>query len=193
MHLRRKLPLWISPVLGVILGVTYAYMFIHGLVVTWHFIGKPSENIVRIIGFAGGPNLYVETNSGNIYSIEYYNYLNGNDFLPLPIKWKKEEKNYIQPYPERKPLMKFVSFPLLVKVKQLYVMQFPEIEGEYLVKFALSEDGNLWMWNYGQGGMAVITYFIFPVMGFLGGSILALLIKVFVLLSRRYSILTSSN
>jgi hypothetical protein len=73
--------------------------------------------------------------------------------------------------------MKFISYPLFFKVKQQYEMQFPLVEGEYLVKLALSEDGNLWLWNYGQGGMAVLTYFIFPAMGAFYGTILALLIK----------------
>jgi hypothetical protein len=180
MQHRRRFPLWIIPVLGIIFGVIYAYMFIHGLVVTWHFVGKPSENIARIIGIVGGHNLFVETETGNFYSIEYYNYVNGNDVLPLPIEWKKELNSNIQPDPQRTPNMKFVSYPLLYKVKQIYEMQYPRTEGEFLVKFALSEDGNLWMWNYGQGGMAVITYFIFPVIGFVGGGILALFIRLIV-------------
>ncbi len=178
MKRQRRFPLWIVPVFGIIFGIICAFVFIHGLAVGWHFVGKPSENIARIIGIVGGHALFVETEAGNFYSIEYYNYLNGNDFLPLPIKWKKEASNNLQPDPPRTPIMKFVSFPLLVKVKQMYEMQYPLIEGEFLVKFALSEDGNLWMWNYGQGGMAVITYFIFPVYGFVGGGIIALFIRL---------------
>lgn len=177
MNQRKKISLWIIPVLGIILGVLYAYMFIHGLVVNWHYIGKPSENIDRIIGFVGGNTLFVETEPGNYYSIKYYNYLNGNNSLPRPIEWKKEEITDLQPDPQRTPYMKFISYPLLFKVKQMYEMQFPLIEGEFLVKFALSMDGNLYMWNYGQGGMAPLTYIIFPIIGLVGGGFIALLIK----------------
>jgi hypothetical protein len=177
MKRRRRFPLWSIPILGIIFGIICAYMFIHGLVVTWHFVGKPTENIARIIGIVGGHSLFVETETGDIYSIEYYNNINGNDFLPLPINWKKESVSNLQPDPQRTPMMKFVAYPLLFKVKQMYEMQYPLVEGEFLVKFALSEDGNLWMWNYGQAGMAGISYFIFPVIGFVGGGIIALLIR----------------
>lgn len=177
MKRRRRFPLWGIPILGIIFGILCAYMFIHGLVVTWHFVGKPTENIARIIGIVGGHSLFVETETGNIYSIEYYNNVNGNDFLPLPINWKKESVSNLQPDPQRTPRLKFVALPLFFKVKQRYEMQYPLVEGEFLVKFALSEDGNLWMWNYGQGGMAGITYLIFPVIGFVGGGMIALLIR----------------
>jgi hypothetical protein len=80
---RIKFSLWIFPFLGISGGIIYAFMFIHGLITTWHFIGKPSENISRIIGFVGGRNLFVETEAGNIYSFEYY--LNRNDVLSAPV------------------------------------------------------------------------------------------------------------
>lgn len=185
MRRQKKFSLWIFPLLGIVVGIVYAYMFIHGLIVTWHFVGKPSENISRIIGFVDGNNLFVETETGNIYSLKYYNYSNGNDLLPIPIQWKREAKADIQPDPVRKPLMKFVSLPLLFKTKQIYEMQFPLVEGEYLVKFALANDGNLWAWNYGQGGMAVLTYFIFPAIGFFYGGSIAIVIKVGIFLWRK--------
>ena len=178
MRRRIRFSFLLFPVLGIVFGIIYAFMFMHGLIVTWHFVGNPSEKITRIIGFVGGHNLFVKTESGNVYSLEYYNYVNLNDFLPTPIKWKKEEKNnLLQPDPERKSYMEFISLPLLFSVKQFYEMNFPLVEGEFLVKFALSEDGNLWMWNYGKGGMAGLSYFFFPAMGLFFGGILALVIK----------------
>jgi hypothetical protein len=74
--------------------------------------------------------------------------------------------------------MNFISWPLLFKVKQQYEMIYQLVEGERLTKFALSEDGNLWIWNYGKGGMASLTLFIFPSIGLFYGSILAILIKI---------------
>jgi hypothetical protein len=41
---------WILPFLGILLGYGYAYVFFHGLLETWQFVGKPDENIARIIG-----------------------------------------------------------------------------------------------------------------------------------------------
>jgi hypothetical protein len=59
-------------------------MFINGLTSIWHFIGKPADNISQIIGVVGGKSLFVYTVSGDIYSLEYLNYINEeNSFLPL--------------------------------------------------------------------------------------------------------------
>ena len=51
-------------------------MFIHGLIVTWHLIGKPHDNISEIMGVLNGKRLFVRTFSGDIYSPEYINYIN---------------------------------------------------------------------------------------------------------------------
>lgn len=177
MRIRFKFPLLFIPFLGGFLGYAWAFIFVNGLFVPWHFVGKPSEKISNIIGFVGGHDLFVETVSGNIYSLEYLNYLNGKDSLPLPIKWKKEENRIYEPDPIRKSYVKFLSLPLLVKTKQLYEKEFPIIEGHHLVKFVLSEDGNLWMWNYGVGGLSVLTYLIYPIIGLFYGFIFALLIR----------------
>lgn len=178
MRIRVKFKFWFFPILGVIFGIAYAFMFIHGLNVTWHFVGNPSENINKIIGLVGGRYLFVYTDSGKIYSLNYNIYLNGRDTLSSPIWWKIEDNNNLTPDPIRQPVMKFISLPLLFKVKQFYEMAHPLVEGEELVKFALSDDGNLWIWNYGQGGMSSITYFLFPFFGVIVGSILAVLTKV---------------
>ncbi len=177
MHHKRKFPFWLLPILGIVIGIVIAFVFIHGLSVPWQFLGNPSEKISRIIGFVGGYNLFVETGSGNVYSFECYTYMNGRKSLSRPIEWKHQPKNSVTPDPERKPFMKFISLPLLFKVKQVYEMEYPLVEGEHMVKLALSEDGNLWMWNYGQGGLAGLTYIIFPATGLILGGLLALVIK----------------
>ncbi len=175
---RVRLKLWYLPLLGVILGILYAFMFIHGLIVTWHWQGKPSEDISEIIGVVNGKSLFVRTVSGDIYSLENMNYLNRNHLALPPILWTKVENHRIEPDPIRKPNMTFISWPLPFRVKQLYETMHPLVEGEMLTKYALSEDGNLWVWNYGAGGMASLTYFIFPIIGLFIDSILFLVIKV---------------
>jgi hypothetical protein len=62
-----KYILWSLPVLGLGLGYLYAFVFFHGLLETWHFIGKPDENIVRILGIRDSRNLLVATETGRIY------------------------------------------------------------------------------------------------------------------------------
>lgn len=178
MPIRFRLKLWYLPLLGIILGILYAFMFKHGLIVTWHLIEKPPDNISEIIGVVDGKRLFVRTVSGDIYWFEYMNYINRDQLALPPILWTKEENHMIEPDPIRKPIMAFISWPLPFRVKQLYETTYQLVEGEMLTKFALSEDGNLWVWNYGAGGMASLTYFIFPIIGLFIGSILFLVIKV---------------
>lgn len=182
MNLHFRFKLWYIPVLGIILGILYAFMFIHGLIVTWRFIGKPSENISEIIGVVNGNRLFVRTVSGDIYSLEFTKFINQDHSTFPSIEWIKEENHAIEPDPIRLPNMTFISWPLPFRVKQLLETTYQLVEGERLTKFALSEDGNLWIWNYGAGGMASLTYFIFPFIGLFIGSILFLVIRGGILL-----------
>jgi hypothetical protein len=43
------------------------------------------------------------------------------------------------------------------------------VEGKGEVKFALADDGNLWMWNHQIAGLTGIVFQFYPVMGFLAG------------------------
>jgi hypothetical protein len=178
MRIRFRSLLWFIPLLGIIVGLINAFGFIHGTFMPWYFVGKPSDPISKIIGIVDKNHLFVETDSGNIYSFEYNHYLRESSFLPFPIVWNKVEKQAIETDPIYKPTMNFISPPLLFKVKQQYEMAYPLVEGDQLVKFALSEDGNLWLWNYGQGGMAVLTYLMFPAIGLFYGSILAVIMRI---------------
>ncbi len=185
MRKRFRFRIWYLPVLGIVFGILYAFMFKHGLVVTWHFIGKPSENISEIVGVVNGKSLFVRTVSGTIYSIEYLKYINlGNVSMPS-VSWMKEVNRDIKPDPVRKPVMTFIAWPLPFRIKQHYETTYQLVEGERLTKFALSEDGNLWMWNYGVGGMASLTYIIFPIIGLFIGSIFMLVIKIVVFIRRK--------
>jgi hypothetical protein len=181
---RKILSLWFFPIIGFVLGYVYAFMFVNGLVETWQFLGNPSENITRIISFGEENKIYVETVSGNVYSFHCC-LLNNNKALPTPIQWMKEDQNNIKSIPERSPKMKFISWPLLFKAKQLVQMAYNQIESELLVKLALSDDGNLWIWHYGRGGLSGLLYLIYPFRGLLYGGILAALIRVGILLRRK--------
>jgi len=85
-----KFILWILPVLGFVLGYAYAYVFFHGLLETWHFVGKPDENIARIYGIKEARKLLVATETGKLYSHEFgkiffneFNNYEGEVVLPI--------------------------------------------------------------------------------------------------------------
>jgi hypothetical protein len=180
-----KLILWVLPVLGFVLGYAYAYMFFHGLLETWRFVGKPDENIARIYGIRQARKLLVATETGNIYSLEFgkisFNgfYYEGEVALPPQPAWEKEEHDTVDPaHPLQYYGADFFTWPPLFQVAQLYEAAYLynfEDKGE--VKFALAADGNLWMWNHQIEGLTGAVYFYFaPVMGFLAGLVVVLIV-----------------
>lgn len=179
------LKLLLLPFFGMIFGMVYAFMFVHGLTATWALIGKPSDDISKIIGVVGQTNLFVSTVSGEIYSFDFSEYYYGHNSSfadqlfssAPPVIWKKENMLTIIPEPVRRPTFNFITWPLLFKEKQLYESTHQVIEGELLTKFALSKDGNLWIWSYGVGGMAGILYYFYPPIGLLFGLLLIPIIK----------------
>jgi hypothetical protein len=180
-----KLILWVLPVLGFVLGYAYAYVFFHGLLETWRFVGKPDENIARIYGIRQARKLLVATETGNIYSLEFgkisFNgfYYEGEVALPPQPAWEKEEHDTVDPaHPLQYYGADFFTWPPLFQVAQLYEAAYLynfEDKGE--VKFALAADGNLWMWNHQIEGLTGAVYFYFaPVMGFLAGLVVVLIV-----------------
>ncbi|MFZ3151470.1 MAG: hypothetical protein WA116_07280 [Anaerolineaceae bacterium] len=176
---------WIFPVIGLVIGIVVPWMHLHGLFTGWQFIGgPPSEKINQIIGMGSGDDdpisanrLYLETISGDHYSVEYLNYLNGNKNIPTPIEWRKEENQDYIIHPAEAPHWDFYAWPLLVRVKQTYVTSMPEIEGQWVVKFVLEKNGNLWMWNDGIGSYEGFYYFFCPPIGAIIGGVIALMSK----------------
>ena len=180
-----KLILWVLPVLGFVLGYAYAYMFFHGLLETWRFVGKPDENIARIYGIRDARKLLVATETGKIFSFEFgkifFNRFSYEGEVALPIQpvWEKAEHDTVDPaHPLQYYGADFFTWPPLFQVEQLYEAAYLyEFEGKGEVKFALAADGNLWMWNHQIEGMTGAVYFYFaPVMGFLAGLVVVLIV-----------------
>ena len=180
-----KLILWVLPVLGFVLGYACAYLFFHGLLETWHFVGKPGENIARIDGIKEARKLLVTTQTGKIYSFEFgeiflnefYRY-EGEVALPPQPAWEKEEQITVDPV---RPLeyygADFYSWPPLFKVVQRYEAAYLyDVEGKGEVKFALAPDGNLWMWNHQIAGLTGIVFQCYPLMGFVAGLVVFLIV-----------------
>jgi len=180
-----KLILWVLPVLGFVLGYAYAYVFFHGLLETWHFVGKPDENIVRIDGIREARKLLVATETSKIYSFEFgkfflneFNKYQGEVALPTQPAWEKEEHDTVDPvHPLQYYGADFFTRPPLFQVVQLYEAAYLyRVEGKGEVKFALAADGNLWMWNHQIAGLTGLVFHFYPVMGFLAGLTVVLIV-----------------
>ena len=180
-----KFILWVLPVLGFVLGYAYAYLFFHGLLEIWHFVGKPGEEIARIDGIKDARKLLVTTKTGQIYSFEFgkiflnkfYKY-EGEVALPPQPAWEKEEHDTVDPV---RPLQyygaDFFTWPPFFQVVQLSEAAYLyKVEGKGEVKFALAADGNLWMWNHQIAGLTGLVFQFYPVMGFLAGLVVVLIV-----------------
>jgi len=171
-----RFTLWVFPLIGFVLGLAYAYIFFNGMLATWHFIGKPDENIVELIGIKEGRKLLVATETGKIYSFGFY--YRGEVALPPRLSWENEQIEPVDPVSHSDLGADFITLPPLFKIEQLYELEYQyKVEGKGRVKFALATDGNLWIWNHKIAGLTALVYYFFPVMGFLVGSAVAIFIK----------------
>jgi hypothetical protein len=139
--------LWTLPFLGFALGYAYAYVSYHGLLETWHFVGKPGENIAQILGVREARDLLVATETGRIFSVGFAD--GGEVSFSFPPRWEQEGQDSSDPV---NPLeyygADFYTVPPLFQVAQPYEMEnIYRWEGKGAVKFALASSGNLWMWS----------------------------------------------
>jgi hypothetical protein len=165
---------WMLAPLGLLIGFCAAFIYMHGIAETWKSLGKPGENIVHIMGLTDGKDAIVRTDPGQVYSIE----------LPLyskkigSIQWKKVNSDI--PINESLDLgnTSFISPPPLFRVKEFYETDISQPEVNAHLKLALSSDGTLWIWQYKIGGIAGVTYVVYPILGFIIGLISAFFINL---------------
>lgn len=160
-----KILSWVFPFLGIGFGILGAFLFTTGAGVSWKYIGNPGSKIMELIGYSG-LDFYVKTQSDDTFR---FRSSCGFEKIPDPFPWIKAENQPIEIRPPEITRSGLITLPPLFNVIQLYETQVMQIESYCDVKFALSEDGNLWVWNYGVGGMAGITYIFYPFFGLLGG------------------------
>jgi hypothetical protein len=177
MERRLKFILWALPFLGLALGYAYAYLFFHGLLEIWHFVGKPEENIVQIVDVTDTRDLFVATETGKIFSIAFADA--GEMTLSFPLVWNKEDHVSGEPVPSIKYYgADIFTLPPLFEVVQLYQVEYIyDVEGKGAVKFGLDADGNLWMWEHQIAGLTGLVLYFYPVIGFLAGLFAILVIK----------------
>lgn len=185
MKTRTKIIIWFSPLLLIFLEVLSLIIICSGLTVPWRFVGNPSEKIAKIIGYKNSlKKLYVTTDSGEMYSLnyDYYNQddlKKGLDFITSHAHWVKENEISIEPdqmYDRACGSPKLT--PLFFREKQFYRIEYQAVEGCGETWFGLSQDGNLWVWHYGSGLcdylIIVIGIPLFPL------EILAYLLAIFI-------------
>jgi hypothetical protein len=180
-----KAILWMIPFLAAGLGFAFAYAYLYGVLETWQFVGRPDENIVRIIGIQEGGKLFVSTESGRHYSLQtaqlyfYGLHYHGAVALSPKISWEKEQLEPIDLVSTRQPWYPdFVTLPPLFRVNQIYELEYVyRTEGKGEVRYALTEDGNLWMWNHEISGLSGLILYFYPFFGFLVGLTVVLVIK----------------
>lgn len=171
----RNFGLWILPLLGLVLGLAYAHIYFNGLLKSWHFVGQPDEVIVEILGIKEGRKLVVATETGKIYSLGFHD--GDKVALPAQFAWEKEQLDSVDAISGRDWGTDFITLPPPFQVEQLYEHEYLyKVEGKAEVRFALTADGNLWMWNHQIAGLTSLVFYFYPVIGFLVGSAVALLI-----------------
>jgi hypothetical protein len=180
-----KAILWMLPLLATVAGYAFAYAHHYGLLETWQFVGRPDENIVQIIGIQEGGKLFVSTETGTHYSLEtgqLYSYgfhYHGAVILPPKVFWEKEQLEPLDLVSRRQPLgPNFVTLPPFFRVKQIYELEYVyKTEGKGEVRYALTEDGNIWMWKHEISGLSGLILYFYPFFGFVLGLTVVLVIK----------------
>jgi hypothetical protein len=184
MKIRLKYLLWVIPLLAILVTIIYARVFFSGVVEPWRLVGKPSENIARIIGvkFTEG-KLYVSSASGHTYSLYFLQYIYRSS--PLPAQWMTENEKINSSDPvQNYGGEKFTPPPPPFLPIQLFEFGIPAVESTSDMRFALSEDGNLWCWSFGTGvyqGFFIGLVLVIEILAFL----LSLFVYLIVYLIKR--------
>ena len=169
MNQNRQFPIWIFPILGVIIGIVLANFTNHGLFTMWKRVKSAPENISRIIGNVDGYNLMVETISGETIYVQTSHCL---------IYDNQGSQRWVgtQADPEQNYSTNYLFWPLLFPVKQYYDISYFADGPTALLRFALSKNGDLWSWNFCNNGYIGFYYCLFPLIGLIWVWILGYLI-----------------
>ncbi len=168
MNKNRRFPIWIFPIFGVIIGFVLASIGSQGSITVWEKLNRPPEKIVRIIGNVDGYNLLVETITGETIYVETTHCV---------IYDNQSSQRYvgIQAHPEQNYTPIFQIPSLSFPVKQYYNIDYFADGPRALLRFALSENGDLWSWNFCDSGYPSLNHCLFPLIGLFAGGILAVI------------------
>lgn len=154
------------PLAGALVALALAIASLEGLFVMWKSLGKPPEKAVKIIAIASG--LYVETESGRVYSYEG-SYSCGDKC------WVASK------YPEPDPTPYFTldacgSLPSFVHAIDTKALCEPWGPGSYLSVYAIRNDGNVFVWQHRVGEGNTIWILMSPFVGAPIGFLVAIII-----------------
>jgi len=168
---------WIFTLAGLIFGFFAALIYVGGAAEIWQYAGNPGLPIREIAGLAE-QKFYVRAENNRIFSFEYSNWKSMRFTLPKPVEWTEEAGVPETILPDKDPSTAFIIWPPFFSIQQLYRLELPVPEGEFLAEFALSSAGDLWLWNHGFTGLAMLSYFLFPALGVVLGLLLAGVVRV---------------
>jgi hypothetical protein len=166
---------------GFLLGIFVAFSIETGLYEVWQPIGKPPEEITKIVG-ANSQTVYVQTSSGNSYR---YNFFSSTD-ESVPSFWEIETGNDYFLYPQNTDSGYFITLPPLFRVNQsLSIHDYLAIENGGIRRFVIDPNGSMWMWRHFSTGMGIVFLPIFPLAGIILGTFAALVWHVIQLIVGR--------
>jgi hypothetical protein len=149
---------------GFLLGLFFAIFLEIGVFEIWQPLGKPPEEISRIIG-SSGAIVYVQTKSGTTYK---YVFVSDS---PL---WEVETSHDYRLYPKNSDSGYFITIPPLFWIKESYsIDDYGMVESGGIRRFAIAPDNSVWMWRHFSAGMAIIVLPIFPIAGLILGTLVA--------------------
>ena len=154
-----KIILLTSPLLLIVLTYLYGVIISNGLNVHWKLVGKPAENISKIIGYNVG-KLYFYSDSGIMYSLPYYPWSDPDSATSNWVEDNSYKKELDPIYDSRYKPHKILSLPPPFRLKQIYQFDYSETESTKAIKFALSDDGNLWYWSVSGSGLQGFFFFL---------------------------------
>lgn len=147
MNRRRLAFVWLLPVLGLFLGlwggIAFGFSPYQSIATRWKRVGGPPEPVAEIAG-VGEDRVYVKTESGQMYSLAVSVSRNPPKNSP---DWVKEEN------PTWRSMVVEEVFWVVrdppVRVKQLVKGRyFAGVECIISLQYALSEEGELWVWSF---------------------------------------------
>jgi hypothetical protein len=177
---RGKTILLLLPLLCAAWGWGWAYLEYNAIREPWRFAGQPGEKVVQLLGFQEGGRLLVETESGRLYSLPFLEW--GSIPADLQIRWTQPEQEAASAggeHPWGKGSDEFIVRSPPAAAQQIIGHAYLyKVEGRGEVWFALSGDGNVWMWSHQAGGFRGLEFVFLSAVGFLMGLAALLVIGV---------------
>jgi hypothetical protein len=167
----RRFPVWVLPILGIISGIVVANLYNLGALSFWTKAHNSPEKIDHILKNVDGYNLLVETISGDtLYVQTSHCWIYDNNVSQRYVG--------VQSQPEWDYSANYLMWPLGSRLKQTYDIAYYADGPKGLIRYVLTENGELWYWNFCDNGLMKLNLCFFPLFGLFAGIILVVLILI---------------